>query len=205
MLHPNGRVEYCYKLKYCFISCGKSYLFPCVVLSEQHKARLQGVIQTVKSMKGLSGKICPSEVPRVFRLSRGTQPRGKFWLLEGPPMVKFFRQSLGLFTVCQTLGFKNRRRCGSELPHGLVWKTVGLYLIKSDSVHSRLRWLKNKVCNFILFDEDKRLLTVGTNFLGPVDKWSSWLTVFSECGCKRHNGVDDSTETLNWKWLHYIQ
>ena len=35
------------------------------------------LVQTVKSQKGLSGKICPREVPRVIRLSRGAQPQGK--------------------------------------------------------------------------------------------------------------------------------
>ena len=53
----------------------------------------------------------------------------------------------------------------------------------------------------------KRQQTVETFFLGPVDKWSSWLTLFSpsKCGCIRHNGVNDSSETLNRKWLHYIK
>ena len=35
------------------------------------------MVQTVKSPKGLSGKICPREVSRVIRLSRGAQPRGQ--------------------------------------------------------------------------------------------------------------------------------
>ena len=37
----------------------------------------QAMVQTVESPKGLSGKICAREVPRVIRLSQGAQPRGK--------------------------------------------------------------------------------------------------------------------------------
>ena len=35
------------------------------------------MVQTVKSPKGLSGKICLREVPRVIRLFRGASPKGK--------------------------------------------------------------------------------------------------------------------------------
>ena len=86
------------------------------------------MVQTVKSPKGLSGIICPWEVARVIRLSRGAQPRGKVWLPEGSPVGKFFRNPWWLFTVCETLGFKYRRRCGPELPHGLVRRNSGFGL-----------------------------------------------------------------------------
>ena len=45
--------------------------------------------QTVEKLQELSGKICPREVPREIRLSRGAQPQGKAWLPKGPPVGKF--------------------------------------------------------------------------------------------------------------------
>ena len=36
--------------------------------------------QTVEKLQELSGKICPREVPREIRHSRGAQPQGKVWL-----------------------------------------------------------------------------------------------------------------------------
>ena len=50
-----------------------------------------GLVQTVKSLYGLSGKICPREFPREIRLSRGAQPRQTFWWPERIPVGKFFR------------------------------------------------------------------------------------------------------------------
>ena len=76
-----------------------------------------GVVQTVER-QGLSRKIWPKEVPWVIRLSRGAAPdypRDLLW-------ARFPDNPSGLSTVCQTFGFKNRRRCRPEFPHGLVWR-----------------------------------------------------------------------------------
>ena len=46
------------------------------VVVEKDRFAVCCLVQTVKSPKGLSGKICPREVPRVIRLSqRGVAPR----------------------------------------------------------------------------------------------------------------------------------
>ena len=67
--------------------------------------------KTVEKPQELPGKVCPKEIPREIRLSRGAQPQGKVWLPEGPPVGKFPDNSLGFSTVSQTWGFKNRREC----------------------------------------------------------------------------------------------
>ena len=74
------------------------------------------MVQTVKSPKGLSCKICPREVPRVIRLSREAQPRGKVWLPEGPPAGKFFRQSLRTFHFWSDFGLQKPKT---------MWPRVG--------------------------------------------------------------------------------
>ena len=68
------------------------------------------LVQTVKSSKGLSGQICPREVPRVIRLSQGAQPRGKVWLPERPPVGKFFRQTLRTFHCLSDFGLQKPKK-----------------------------------------------------------------------------------------------
>ena len=80
------------------------------------------LVQTVKSPKGLSGKICPRKVSRVIRLSQGRSPKGKSDYPRNLLWANFSDNPWGLVTVCQKLGFKNQRIWGPELPHGLVWK-----------------------------------------------------------------------------------
>ena len=68
------------------------------------------IIQTVKSPKGLSGKICPREVPKVIRLSQGAQPQGKVSLPKEPLMGKFFRQSLRMFHCLSDVGLQKPKK-----------------------------------------------------------------------------------------------
>ena len=63
------------------------------------------------------------------------------------PWANFPDNPSGLSTVCQTLGFKIEEDAAQSCPIGLSGETVGVELLKSDSVKSRLRWLKNKVWN----------------------------------------------------------
>ena len=73
--------------------------------------------QTVEMPQGLSGKICPWEVPRE---------------IQGTSRGQISRQSLMFPTVSQTLGFKNQRGCdpqgksgtNSGKSEGVFWKNL---------------------------------------------------------------------------------
>ena len=89
------------------------------------------LVQTVKSPKGLSGKICATEDPWVISLiTQGT----------------FHRQIPEDFSLFVRLwASKTKEDACQSCPMGLSGETAGSNLLKSDSVKSRLRWLKNKV------------------------------------------------------------
>ena len=114
------------------------------------------LVQTVKSPKGLSRNICPREVSRDSReVSRDL------------PWANCSDNPWGLFTACQTLGFKNRRKWGPEL-------------LKYDSVESRLWWLeKQSLTNLTGLD---RILTNPTVFYPR-----AWLTVLPYVDGGGHN------------------
>ena len=59
--------------------------FICFFESHALTVLCMGLVQTVKSPKGLSGKICPRKIPRVIRLSGGVQPPREILIPEGPP------------------------------------------------------------------------------------------------------------------------
>ena len=85
-----------------------------------HWTSWPALVQTGKIRKGLSWKTCPREAPSVI-----SSPEGKSDYPRDLPRANLSNNPWGLITVCQTLGFKNRRRCGTELPHGLVQRNSG--------------------------------------------------------------------------------
>ena len=90
------------------------------------------LVQAVKNPKGLSGKIYPREVPRV--ITRGTS-RGQIF--------QTIPEDFSLFV--RLWASKTEEDVAQSCPMGLSGETVGSDLLKSDSVKSRLQWLKNKV------------------------------------------------------------
>ena len=68
------------------------------------------LVQTVKSPKRLSVKICPRDVLREIRLFWGGQPQGKVWLPKGPPMGNFFRQSMMTFHCLSDFGLQKPKQ-----------------------------------------------------------------------------------------------
>ena len=94
------------------------------------------MVQTVKCPEGLSGKMCPWEVQRVISLiTQGTSREQSFQTIP---------EDFSLFV--RIWASKNEEDAAQSCPMGLSGETVGSDLLKFDSVHSRLRWLKNKVC-----------------------------------------------------------
>ena len=89
------------------------------------------LVQTVKSLKGLSGKIYPREFLRV--ITQGTS-RGQIFQTIPDDFFLFVR-------LCAS---KTEEYAAHSCPMSLCGETVGLDLIKSDSVKSRLGRLKNK-------------------------------------------------------------
>ena len=96
---------------------------------------LATMVQTVKSQKGLSGKICHREVPRESLITRGTS---RAQILQTIP------EDFSLFV--RLWASKTKEDAAQSYPMGSSGETVGSDLLKSDSVKSRLWWLKNKVC-----------------------------------------------------------
>ena len=95
---------------------------------------MEGLVQTVESPKGLSGKICPRVVPRVIN------PRDLPWQIF-QTIPKDFPLFVRLWVS------KTDEDAAQSCSMGLSGETVGSDLHKSDSVKSRLWRLKKKVCH----------------------------------------------------------
>ena len=87
------------------------------------------VVKTTERPKGLSGKICLRKVPKGNQTSRGQ-------ILQTIP------KDFPLFV--RIWASKTKEDAAQSCPMGLSGETVGSVLLKSDSVKSRLQWLKTK-------------------------------------------------------------
>ena len=88
----------------------------------------------MKSLKGLSGKICPWEVSRVIRLSRrGAAPRDSP-ITQGTSRGQTFQTIPEDFSLFVRLwASKTEEDAAQSCPLGLSGETEGSDLVKSDS------------------------------------------------------------------------
>ena len=99
---------------------GISFYFYSDLLEREFALELiRTLVQTVESPKGLSGNICPREVPRVI------------WLSEGPTVGKFSIQSLRTFHCFSDFGLQKPKNVRPKiaLEKQWVWTCQSLTLL----------------------------------------------------------------------------
>ena len=114
-------------------------------MSQFTSSLLCNLVPTVESPKGLSGKICLRVVPRQT-FPRRAAPRESL-IPQGTSRGQIFWTNPKDFPLFVSLwASKTLEDAAQSCPMGLYGDTGVSDLLKSDSLKSRLWWLKNKVC-----------------------------------------------------------